>query len=962
MKFNILNQSIIVRKLILSALFLLIFIPLASATPSLTIISPENKTYNQFEIPITFYSNETVNVRFELIIIKFNSTVEWEEKNITFLNKKIALNEGEYLLKITASNENGSSYAEIRFTQTKVGLDVPVTDCDYLVNATYILTQDLWDRTGICMQIIGDFASLDCQGHTIDGTLEFMTIGVLMRRTGNGLYHCNIREWHHGVYISPFQKWLLYIDISGNNIFMNRYGITIDNKENETSAGYFEDNKIYWNDIGLYFYNVTYPFEMNRIRNNLFNNTVNTYFAMGIGANEWNTTKTLKQNIVGGRYVGGNYWGKPDLTGFSDTCPDADKDDICDTTYTVIGNNIDYLPLAKPTLRPDLVVTDIYTVGGRIYYKIKNQGTAPAGSSVSELKVDGVVKETRTIGGLAVGEEREESFTYAWTCSGDYDVITVTADSTNVIEEINEGNNEYYEYWACAFDFDVTVYPTSATVKQGENATASVSVTYKSGTYATVGLSCENLPTGTSCIFQPSAGVPTFSSTLTITTSSTTPVGTYTITIKGSSDAVSKTTTFTLTVSPPIKFVVTRIIPPKPPIYVDRTYKFYICAKNMGTEERKVRIGFTAFADVTGLTNNTVYTTYPSYSWKKMCNGYREKFDDICYVSAYTEDRDKNKWPDIRNITPGGEICVDIDYKFTSESPANFDVGDRITFFSGIWDDETGEFYSAYALVDVFTLEEEPLYACPISLTASHRVARIGDVVTYTAYIHNTKTTWNFTVYLGIGKWNATHGVEYPEPQPILMPPCNLECYKDTYGETYLSLIIPKDFTVPVTRKLKIPEYFPKGLSIDVAVGVYRTKVLEEKTKTLEGKKPVCFVYFKDVTNISTEPSIVETLGESARRGIDSALEITSRAMFPEAPEPVASSLAKFIISGLLIAIFSAVISIKSENWKAGVILALVLLGVACYAGWMPWIIFFVVLIFSLVIFARSLAEIFAGR
>jgi hypothetical protein len=90
---------------------------------------------------------------------------------------------------------------------------------------------------------------------------------------------------------------------------------------------------------------------MNLIYDNLFNSIYNVYFGAS-GANYWNTTLTSGTNIVGGPYIGGNYWGSPDGTGFSDTCSDSDNDGICDNPYTLETDNIDYLPLAKyiPTL------------------------------------------------------------------------------------------------------------------------------------------------------------------------------------------------------------------------------------------------------------------------------------------------------------------------------------------------------------------------------------------------------------------------------------------------------------------------------------------------------------------------------------------------------------------------------------------------------------------------------------
>ena len=83
----------------------------------------------------------------------------------------------------------------------------------------------------------------------------------------------------------------------------------------------------------------------NTIYNNIFNNTLNYYNASAGLTNYFNTTKTSGANIIGGSWRGGNYWGYPNGTGFSDTCTDSDSDGICDSSYGVDGENYDYLPL-----------------------------------------------------------------------------------------------------------------------------------------------------------------------------------------------------------------------------------------------------------------------------------------------------------------------------------------------------------------------------------------------------------------------------------------------------------------------------------------------------------------------------------------------------------------------------------------------------------------------------------------
>jgi len=220
-----------------------------------------------------------------------------------------------------------------------------ITDCTTLTQQgeTYVLDNDIIDSSAsTCITISANSIILDCQGHIIDGIDAGNSIGINVKGSYSvTIKNCFISDWYYGIYTDG------YIDDKASNVtfFSNSRGLYI----LKTRGWDISNSKFILNDIGI----LLLWGETHKIYNNLFNNTRNYYLQGNYNPSYWNTTLQEGPNIVGGPYIGGNYWGSPDGTGYSDTCEDSDKDGICDSPYNLYSGDVDYLPLAKaPTPSP----------------------------------------------------------------------------------------------------------------------------------------------------------------------------------------------------------------------------------------------------------------------------------------------------------------------------------------------------------------------------------------------------------------------------------------------------------------------------------------------------------------------------------------------------------------------------------------------------------------------------------
>jgi hypothetical protein len=99
--------------------------------------------------------------------------------------------------------------------------------------------------------------------------------------------------------------------------------------------------------------------------------------------------------------------------------------------------------------------------------------------------------------------------------------------------------------------FTVSATPSSQTVNPGGSTTYTVTATPVDGFSGSVGLTVSGCPSNTTCTFNPTSVTipPAQNSTLSVHTTSTTPIGTYTLTITGTSGSTVENTSVTLVVA-----------------------------------------------------------------------------------------------------------------------------------------------------------------------------------------------------------------------------------------------------------------------------------------------------------------------------------------------------------------------------------------------------------------------------
>ncbi|WP_440948435.1 PGF-pre-PGF domain-containing protein [Methanosarcina sp. T3] len=201
----------------------------------------------------------------------------------------------------------------------------------------------------------------------------------------------------------------------------NGRGIHLGTSDGNTISG----NTVTSNGVsGLY---VCPRSDNNLVFDNYFVNTVNGEIKNGTG-NTYSTAKTAGTNIAGGPYTGGNFWGKPDGTGFSDTATDADGDGIADAAYS-FENSIyaDSLPLVSIAGKSTEETSAVLPVAN---FEINTTGgPAPLSILFTDLSENTEGREWDFNGDGQI-DSIEQNPVYEYTTPGTY-TVTLTVTNAN---------------------------------------------------------------------------------------------------------------------------------------------------------------------------------------------------------------------------------------------------------------------------------------------------------------------------------------------------------------------------------------------------------------------------------------------------------------------------------------------------------------------------------------------------
>jgi parallel beta-helix repeat protein len=294
--------------------------------------------------------------------------------------------------------------------------------------------------------------------------------------------------------------------ISNNTFFNNRYGAYLTSSSN---------CKIF----------------NNYLRSNTENN------AYDDGSNSWDNGSI------------GNYWSDWQPPSY----PENDNSGIISVPRAIAGGlEYDYYPLVLAGFSISVSQTSGWVAQGGVKTVIVSLTPHGDFDSTVSLSASGLPPDA-----TAAFEPPSGTPSFTSTLTISIPLTTPTGTYTVNIMGAGGGDNHLTTYSlnvltpSATPDFAISVNQTSGSMNRGESITTTVSLVSNNGFDSMVSLSASGLPPDATAAFEPISRTPNFTSTLTISTTSTTPVGTYPITVTGTGGGTIHEATYTLTVTTP---------------------------------------------------------------------------------------------------------------------------------------------------------------------------------------------------------------------------------------------------------------------------------------------------------------------------------------------------------------------------------------------------------------------------
>ncbi len=306
-----------------------------------------------------------------------------------------------------------------------------------------------------------------------------------------------------------------------------------------------------------------------------------------------------------------------------------------------------------------------------------------------------------------------------------------------------------------------------------------------------------------------------------------------------------------------------------------------------------------------------------------------------CNRDCYTDGKGDYVYTGL--IHSGQTVEVERTFKFRQEyfdEGGSYDLKAGVYAFTYMPPSQAYDYKTLSDYITIATLEQK-LNTYAIHAKASKQKVAKEDVVDITAYVLNNGTaSYNFTIGMSIGIWDTQTGVFKSYKTPLTVP-CNLECYADDKGE-WIYAIIPPNYTDPVKRSFRIPDYFLNDNPFDVAIGIY-TKPPQQ------GGKLISITYIKNVSYTTTQPSMTQTLAGYVKSSIDAFILLATNAF----GVGVSSAKILFVVFVEMLVIYLVYSYNKTGVDNRVAILALVMLMTFGFTaiGWFPLVLSIIVIL-----------------